>query len=111
MSQVTKRKLIPERQLPAAVVKSIEIYGDMHRFLLAYAGLYTKKIVEFDVDYQERTYGEAHYGSLKRTFTVFLDLFSMKFMLSFATKPFTMMPGRIFGSTGLVSFSDKCPKW
>lgn len=28
----------------------------------------------------------------------------MKFMLSFATKPFTMMPGRIFGTTGLITF-------
>ncbi|MBD3365957.1 glycosyltransferase [candidate division WWE3 bacterium] len=87
------------------IIENLRIYGDMHRFLPAYAGLYTKNFCEFEVEYQERTYGESAYGSLMRTFSVFLDLFTMKFMLSFATKPFTMMPGRLFGSTGLVSFS------
>lgn len=86
------------------VIDNLKIYGDMHRFLPAYASLYTKKITEFDVEYKERMYGQSAYGSLKRTFSVFLDLFSMKFMLSFATKPFSMMPGRIFGTAGLVSF-------
>ncbi len=86
------------------VLENLKIYGDMHRFLPAYASLYTKKIVEIPVKYQERTYGSSAYGSIKRTFTVFLDLFSMKFMLSFATKPFSMMPGRIFGTVGLISF-------
>jgi len=86
------------------IIDNLKIYGDMHRFLPAYSSLYTKKITEIEVDYQERTYGEPAYGSLKRTFTVFLDLFSMKFMLSFATKPFSMMPGRIFGSFGLILF-------
>lgn len=85
------------------VIENLRIYGDMHRFLPAYASLYTNKITEFDVDYQERTYGSSAYGSLRRTFAVFLDLFSMKFMLSFATKPFTMMPGRLFGTAGLLS--------
>lgn len=84
------------------IIENLRIYGDMHRFLPAYASLYTKRITEFEVEYQERTYGKSAYGSIKRTFTVFLDLFSMKFMLSFATKPFSMMPGRIFGTAGLV---------
>ncbi len=87
------------------IVDNLKIYGDMHRFLPAYASLYTKKFYEFDVEYQERMYGKSAYGSIKRTFAVFLDLFTMKFMLSFATKPFTMMPGRIFGSTGIASFT------
>ncbi len=86
------------------VIENLKIYGDMHRFLPAYSSLYTKKIKEIPVKYQERTYGTPAYGSLMRTFTVFLDLLSMKFMLSFATKPFTMMPGRIFGTTGIITF-------
>lgn len=86
------------------IVENLRIYGDMHRFLPAYSSLYTKKIVEIPVKYQERTYGTPAYGSILRTFSVFLDLLSMKFMLSFATKPFTMMPGRIFGTTGLITF-------
>jgi glycosyltransferase involved in cell wall biosynthesis len=86
------------------VVDNLKIYGDMHRFLPAYASLYTKRITEFEVEYVDREYGSSAYGSIKRTFSVFLDLFSMKFMLSFATKPFSMMPGRIFGTAGIASF-------
>lgn len=85
------------------VLDNLKIYGDMHRFLPAYASLYTKKITEFPVQYHERIHGKSAYGSITRTFTVFLDLFSMKFMLSFATKPFTMMPGRLFGTMGIIS--------
>lgn len=87
------------------ITDNLKIYGDMHRFLPAYASLYTKNFAEFEVKYQERTYGQSAYGSIMRTFSVFLDLFTMKFMLSFATKPFTMMPGRLFGSTGIFSFA------
>lgn len=86
------------------IIDNLVIYGDMHRFLPAYCGLYTKNITEIEVNYQDRTYGKSAYGSIKRTFAVFLDLFSMKFMLSFATKPYSMMPGRIFGSMGLIAF-------
>ena len=87
------------------IIDNLKIYGEMHRFLPAYAGLYTKKMTEFEVEYLEREYGTSAYGSLNRTFKVFLDLFALKFMLSFATKPFHMMPGRIFGSTGIVLVS------
>lgn len=86
------------------IIDNLKIYGDMHRFLPAYCSLYTNKMVEVPVKYKERTYGKSAYGSFKRTFAVFLDLFSLKFMLSFATKPFSMMPGRIFGTVGLVAF-------
>lgn len=86
------------------IIDNLRIYGDMHRFLPAYSGLYTKKVAEFEVDYHDRTYGQSAYGSIKRTFAVFLDLFAMKFMLSFATKPFSMMPGRVFGTYGLLAF-------
>ena len=85
------------------IVENMKIYGDMHRFLPAYSSLYTKNVVEIPVEYKERTYGTPAYGSLKRTFSVFLDLLTMKFMLSFATKPFSMMPGRIFGTSGLAA--------
>ncbi|MBI2620728.1 glycosyltransferase family 2 protein [candidate division WWE3 bacterium] len=86
------------------VVENLNMHGEMHRFCAAYSAVFTKKIIEFDVEYHERTYGKSAYGSIWRTFSVILDLFTVKFMMSFATKPFTMMPGRIFGTTGLVSF-------
>ena len=86
------------------IIKNFKIYGDMHRFLLAYSTLYTTKIVEIDVEYKDRTFGKSAYGSIFRTFSVFLDLFALYFLLKFSTKPFTMMPGRSFGSLGIFSF-------
>lgn len=87
------------------IIDNLRLYGEMHRFLPAYSSLYTKNIVEIPVDYQDRTYGESNYGSLKRTISVFLDLFTLKFMLNFSTKPFSFMPGRVFGSAGFLTFS------
>lgn len=88
------------------IIDNMRLYGEMHRFLPAYSSLYTKNIVEIPVDYQDRTYGQSNYGSLKRTISVFLDLFTLKFMLNFATKPFSFMPGRVFGSAGFLTFSS-----
>jgi glycosyltransferase involved in cell wall biosynthesis len=87
------------------IIENLRLYGEMHRFLPSYSSLYTKEIKEIPVEYQDRTYGESNYGSLKRTLGVFLDLFTLKFMLTFSTKPFSFMPGRVFGSTGFVTFS------
>lgn len=87
------------------IIDNIKLYGEMHRFLPAYSSLYTKNIVEIPVDYEERKFGVSSYGSILRTFSVFLDLFTLKFMLTFATKPFTFMPGRVFGTAGFLTFS------
>lgn len=87
------------------IVDNIRLYGEMHRFLPAYSSLYTKNIVEIPVEYEERKFGVSNYGSIWRTISVFLDLFTLKFMLSFATKPFTFMPGRVFGTAGFLTFS------
>ena len=87
------------------IVDHLNMHGEMHRFFAAYCGVFTKNITEFDVEYNERTYGRSAYGSITRIFSVVLDLFTIKFMMSFATKPFTMMPGRLFGTTGLLSFA------
>lgn len=86
------------------VLDNLKFYGEMHRFMLAYGTVYTNKICEFDVKYKPRVYGTAAYGSLRRTLTVFLDLFSLAFFKSFSTKPFTMMPGRLFGLAGSALF-------
>lgn len=87
------------------IVDNLRLYGEMHRFLPAYSSLYTKNIKEIPVDYEERKYGASNYGSILRTISVFLDLFTLKFMLTFATKPFTFMPGRVFGTAGFLTFS------
>jgi len=85
------------------LIKNLKWYGEMHRFIPAYVGNITKNITEIPVSYLERQHGESNYSSLTRAFKVLLDLFTVKFMLSFSTKPFTMMPGRIFGSLGLIT--------
>lgn len=85
------------------VTDNLNLHGEMHRYLLSYCAPITKKITEIDVEYHDRTYGSSNYGSLKRVFKVVLDLFTIAFMINFATKPFRMMPGRIFAFTGLVT--------
>jgi glycosyltransferase involved in cell wall biosynthesis len=87
------------------IIENLRLYGEMHRFMPAYSSVFTKNIKEIPVEYKDRTYGTSNYGSLKRTISVFLDLFTLKFMLTFSTKPFTFMPGRAFGSSGFFVFS------
>jgi len=88
----------------AYVVKNLRIYGEMHRYIAAYCSLYTSKIVEIDVDYKDRLFGTSNYGSIMRTFKVFFDLFSLKFLMDISRKPYSLMPGRLFGSIGVGIF-------
>ena len=84
------------------LAKSLRLYGDMHRFIPDYVSVYAPRMIEFDVDFKDREYGESNYKGQKRTFKVLLDLVTLYFMLYFAKKPFKAMPGRLFGFTGLV---------
>lgn len=88
------------------IIDNLRLYGEMHRFLPAYSSLYTTRIAEIPVSYEERKFGKSNYGSLWRSLTVFLDLFTLKFMLTFATKPFSFMPGRVFGTAGFLTFTS-----
>lgn len=87
------------------VINNLRMYGEMHRYLAAYCGLFTNKITEIDVKYKDRVYGTSSYGSITRTFKVIFDLFSLKFIVSMSKKPYNMMPGRLFGSVGVGIFS------
>lgn len=81
------------------VVKSIELYGDMHRYIPAlakYAG-YTK-IGEKVVQHQSRKYGVTKFG-LNRFINGPLDLLTVAFMGKFGKKPM-----HLFGSIGLLLF-------
>ena len=81
------------------VAKSIELYGEMHRYtpiLAKHAGF--KKIGEKIVKHQKRKYGVTKYG-LNRFINGFLDLISVTFMTKFAKKPM-----HFFGSLGSLSF-------
>jgi glycosyltransferase involved in cell wall biosynthesis len=80
------------------VITGFRLYGEMHRFIPAYANRVGAKMIEVPVHHHSRKFGKAKYG-LERTFKVILDLFTVKFLLSFAEKPIYL-----FGGTGIVLF-------
>lgn len=84
------------------LVDNLRFYGETHRFIPAYLTQYGAKMKEFKVEFKDRDYGKSAYGSSKRTVKVMLDLITLYFMLYFAKKPFSAMPGRLFGFTGAV---------
>jgi glycosyltransferase involved in cell wall biosynthesis len=77
------------------VLTGFRLYGEMHRFIPAYAGYVGAKIVEVPVQHHPRRFGRTHYG-LERTFKVILDLFTVKFLISYSHKPLYL-----FGGTGV----------
>lgn len=79
------------------VVQSIRLYGEMHRFIPAIASAVGVKIKEVPVNHRPRTAGSSKYG-ISRTPRVLLDLFTVKFLLSYATKPI-----QLFGLWGLAA--------
>jgi len=84
------------------LVANLKLYGDMHRFIPDYVTVYRAKSIEFDVEFKDRDFGVSAYKGSKRTIQVLLDIVTLAFMLKFARKPFTMMPGRLFGFTGAL---------
>ncbi|MFQ5931333.1 MAG: glycosyltransferase, partial [Nitrospiraceae bacterium] len=78
------------------VLEGFRLYGEMHRFIPAYAGSVGAKIAEVPVRHHPRVAGETKYG-LERTVKVILDLFTVKFLISYAPKPIYL-----FGGTGLL---------
>jgi len=85
----------------AHVIKSLKIYGEMHRFIPALASWNGAKIFEMPVKHNPRKFGKSKYG-IWRTFRVLLDLLTVKFMLNFITKPLHMLGfwGLFFLSSG-----------
>ena len=79
------------------IVKDIRFYGEMHRFMPAYAFWYGAKIKEIKVNHRPRKHGETKYG-LSRIFRVLLDLLTVKFLMVYLTKPI-----HFFGRAGLIS--------
>jgi glycosyltransferase involved in cell wall biosynthesis len=78
------------------VLTNFRLYGEMHRFIPAYAGYVGAKIIEVPVDHHPRRFGKAKYG-LERTLKVVLDLFVVKFLISYSHKPIYL-----FGGVGLA---------
>jgi hypothetical protein len=80
----------------AEVVKPLKLYGEMHRFIPAIASEQGVAIAEVVVNHRARRYGRSKYG-LSRTVRVVLDLMTVKFLLSYSTRPL-----QIFGLIGVV---------
>ena len=87
----------------AEVVKPLRLYGEMHRFIPAIASEMGVEITEQVVDHRARMHGTSKYG-LSRTVRVLLDLVTVKFLLSYSTRPLQIfgLIGLIVGTLGLV---------
>jgi glycosyltransferase involved in cell wall biosynthesis len=81
----------------AEVVRDMNLYGELHRFLPALAAIEGARITEIPVNHYARQFGQSKYG-LGRTFRVIMDLLTVYFMKRFLTKPMY-----VFGSLGIVS--------
>jgi len=78
------------------VLEGFRLYGEMHRFIPVFAHSVGAKITEVPVNHHPRKFGKAKYG-LERTAKVVLDLFTVKFLVSYSSKPIYL-----FGGAGAV---------
>lgn len=78
------------------VLTGFRLYGEMHRFIPAYAGHVGARITEITVRHHPRKYGVTNYG-LERSIKVVLDLLTVKFLSGYINKPIYL-----FGGTGLA---------
>ncbi len=85
------------------VVRSMRLYGEMHRFMPAIASEQGVRIAEMVVNHRARRAGQSKYG-LSRTVRVVLDLFTVKFLLTYSTRPLQMFgpPGLMMGAAGVA---------
>jgi glycosyltransferase involved in cell wall biosynthesis len=80
----------------AEVLKDVNLYGELHRFIPALASFYGARVIEVPITNIERPNGSSHYG-LGRTFRVFFDILTIKFLLRYLTRPM-----HFFGKWGLA---------
>ena len=83
------------------VIQSLRLYGEMHRFIPALASEQGVRIHEMVVNHRPRRQGVSKYG-LSRMPRVVLDLVTVKFLLSYSTRPLQMFgpPGLLMGFLG-----------
>jgi len=73
-------------------LEGFRLYGEMHRFIPVFAHSVGAKITELPVHHYARKFGKANYG-LERTIKIILDLFTVKFLLSYSNKPIYLFGG------------------
>src|SRR6202051_4513847 len=79
------------------ILKDVNLYGELHRFIPALAALYGARIAEVPIRNIPRSSGGSHYG-LGRTFRVMFDIFTIWFLLKYFTRPM-----HFFGKWGMLS--------
>ncbi len=79
------------------IAKNLKLYGEMHRFIPAIAYERGARIAELKVNHRPRLRGQSKYG-ITRTLRVVLDLLTVKFMISYSTRP-----SHVFGPIGILS--------
>lgn len=99
ISQVTGVKLhdygCSLKAYRAEVMKDVALYGEMHRFIPAYAAMVGARVAEIPVAHHARVAGVSKYG-MNRIFKVMLDLLVVKFLGGYGSKPIYF-----FGGAGL----------
>jgi glycosyltransferase involved in cell wall biosynthesis len=81
------------------VIQNIPLYGEMHRFIPALASWYGASICEIPIKNIPRERGKSHYG-IGRTFGVFFDLLTIRFLLRHMNRPLHFFGG--FGALGIL---------
>ena len=79
------------------LIHQVPLYGDLHRFIPALASWYGATICEVPIRNINREKGASHYG-ISRTFRVFFDLITIRFLLKYLSRPL-----HFFGTIGLLS--------
>lgn len=85
------------KAMTKGVAKSLKLYGEMHRFIPAIAYERGARVTELKVNHRPRLRGTSKYG-ITRTLRVILDLLTVKFLISYSTRP-----SHIFGLVGIAS--------
>ncbi len=79
------------------LLRRLPLYGEMHRFIPAIASAYGASICEIPIQNNHRKHGESHYN-LSRTFRVFFDLITIRFLLRYMSRPL-----HFFGRLGVMN--------
>jgi glycosyltransferase involved in cell wall biosynthesis len=79
------------------ILEQVPLYGEMHRFIPALASWHGASICEVPIRNINRERGNSHYG-ISRTFRVFFDLITIRFLLRYLARPL-----HFFGGVGMLS--------
>jgi glycosyltransferase involved in cell wall biosynthesis len=79
------------------ILEQVPLYGEMHRFIPALASWHGASICEVPIRNVNRERGNSHYG-ISRTFRVFFDLITIRFLLRYLSRPL-----HFFGGVGMLS--------